>query len=280
MRKIEPQTITEEVERLCVEANYNLGEDLVLALKKALSEEESPTGRDVLSRLIENASIASQGVYPACQDTGFVIVFVEIGQEIEITGLGLQEAIINGVSQGYKKAYLRASIVRDPLERKNTSDNTPPVIHTEIVPGDRLRITLMAKGGGCENMSRAAMLIPAQGRHGVVDFVVDTARRGAISACPPIIVGVGIGGTFETCTLLAKKALLRPVGRPHEDPFTAGLEKEVLERINALGIGPQGWGGRTTALAVHIEKYPCHIASLPVAVNMECHSHRVKTVML
>ena len=275
MRQIEAKTITACVERLCIEANYNLNEDLIEALEGAQRKEESPVGIEVLTQLIENARIGRKGTYPVCQDTGFAVIFVKIGQGLEIIGGDLYEAITRGVAQGYKKGYLRASIVRDPLARVNTGDNTPPVIHTEVVPGDNLQLTVMAKGGGCENMSRATMLIPAKGRQGVIDFVVDTARRGAVSACPPIILGVGIGGPLEMSTLLAKQALLRPIGRPHQDSTTNELERELLEKVNNLGIGPQGWGGRTTALAVHVEKYPCHIASLPVAVNVECHSHRV-----
>jgi fumarate hydratase subunit alpha len=299
MRKIEARIITETVERLCIEANYVLGEDLVTALKGALEREESRAGKDILTQLIENARISKEGQYPACQDTGFTIVFLEMGQGVEVVqnaeygmrgtelnsafaipNSALCEAINKGVAQGYTKGYLRASIVKDPLKRVNTGDNTPAVIHTELVPGDRLKITLMAKGGGCENMSRSTMLTPAKGKQGVVDFVVDAVRRGAVNACPPIIVGVGIGGTFDECALISKKALLRSVGSPHPDPATAGLEGELLERINNLGIGPQGFGGRVTALAVHVEKYPCHIASLPVAVNIECHSHRVKSATL
>lgn len=280
MRQIEARSITEAVERLCVEANYVLGDDLVEALKGALEREESPSGRDVLSQLIDNARVSREGQYPACQDTGFTIVFLEMGQGVQVVGGDLYQAINSGVARGYKKGYLRASIVKDPLKRVNTGDNTPAVIHTELGTGDRLKITVMAKGGGCENMSRSAMLTPAMGKQGVVNFVVDTVRRGAVNACPPILVGVGVGGTFDECALISKKALLRPIGSPHPDPATAGLEKELLEKINNLGIGPQGLGGRITALAVHVEKYPCHIASLPVAVNMECHSHRVKTATL
>lgn len=280
MRKIEAGVVTETVERLCIEANYVLSDDLVHALKGALEREESPSGKYVLTQLIENASTSKEGQYPACQDTGFTVAFLELGHEVEVVGGDLYRTINHGVARGYKKGYLRASIVRDPLNRVNTGDNTPAVIHTELVPGDRLKITLMAKGGGCENQSRSAMLIPAKGKQGVVDFVVDVVSRGAVSACPPIIVGVGIGGTFDECALISKKALLRPVGSPHPDPSTAELEKELLGKINNLGIGPQGFGGRVTALAVHVEKYPCHIASLPVAVNIECHSHRVRSATL
>ncbi len=280
MRQIEAKIITEAVEKLCIEANYILGDDLVEALKGALKREESPSGRDVLTQLIENAKVSKKGEYPACQDTGFTVVFLEMGQGVQVTGGDLYEAINRGVARGYEKGYLRASIVKDPIKRVNTGDNTPAVIHTELVPGDKLKLTVMAKGGGCENVSRFTMLIPARGRQGVVDFAVETVKHGAVNACPPVIVGVGIGGTFDECALISKKALLRPVGGSHPEPATAELERELLEKINNLGIGPQGFGGRMTALAVHIEKYPCHIASLPVAVNMDCHSHRVKTAVL
>ncbi|HHT9119708.1 MAG TPA: fumarate hydratase [Candidatus Hypogeohydataceae bacterium YC41] len=280
MRQIEAKIISETVERLCIEANYILEDALVTALKKALQVEESPAGKDVLTKLIENARVSKEEQYPACQDTGFTIAFLEIGQGVEVIGGDLYEAVNRGVAAGYKKGYLRASIVKDPFKRVNTGDNTPAVIHTKLVPGDGIKITIMAKGGGCENMSRSAMLIPVKGKQGVVDFVVDTVKRGAVNACPPVIVGVGVGGTFDECALISKKALLRPVGSPNPDHATAELEKELLEKINNLGIGPQGFGGRITALAVHVEKYPCHIASLPVAVNMDCHSHRVKTAIL
>ncbi len=280
MRQIEAGTVTETLERLCIEAGYVLGEDLVKALENALSMEESPTGKDVLRKLIENARVAREGEYPACQDTGFTTVFLEMGQQVRIANGNHYEAINRGVAIGYKKGYLRASVVRDPLRRVNTGDNTPAVIHLETVPGDKLKITLMAKGGGCENMSNFRMLIPAMGEQGVVDFVVESVKRGAIKACPPVIVGVGIGGTFDKCALMAKKALLRPIGSPHPDPATAEFEKKLIKKINSLGIGPQGFGGSVTALAVHVDKYPTHIASLPVAVNMDCHSHRVKTAVL
>ncbi|MDV5121969.1 MAG: fumarate hydratase, partial [Candidatus Scalindua sp.] len=217
---------------------------------------------------------------PVCQDTGFAVVFVEIGQEVIIEGQSLQEAINEGVRRGYKNGYLRKSIVKNPLDRVNTGDNTPAAIHTDIVPGDKLKITFLAKGGGCENMSRTAMLTPAQGRDGVIDFVVNTVKDAGANPCPPIIVGVGLGGTFEYVTLLSKKAILRPVGSHNKDSNTANLEADLLEEINKLGIGPQGFGGKITALAVHVETYPCHIASLPVAVNIECHSHRPKTVII
>jgi len=280
MRQINTEKITDTVEKICIDANYNLGDDLVISLQNALNNEESPLGKEVIAQILENAEIGKNEQVPVCQDTGFAVVFVEIGQEVIIEGQGLQEAINEGVRRGYKNGYLRKSIVKNPLDRVNTGDNTPAVIHTNIVPGDKLKITFLAKGGGCENMSRTAMLTPAQGRDGVIDFVVNTVKSAGANPCPPIIVGVGLGGTFEYATLLSKKAILRPVGSHNKDNDTANLEDELLEEINKLGIGPQGFGGKVTALAVHVETYPCHIATLPVAVNIECHSHRHKTIVI
>ena len=280
MRQINTEEITDTVEKICIDANYNLGDDLVVSLQNALNEEESPLGKEVIAQILENAEIGKNEQVPVCQDTGFAVVFVEIGQEVIIEGQSLQEAINEGVRRGYKNGYLRKSIVKSPLDRVNTGDNTPAVIHTDIVPDDKLKITFIAKGGGCENMSRTAMLTPAQGRNGVIDFVVNTVKDAGANPCPPIIVGVGLGGTFEYVTLLSKKAILRPVGSHNKDSNTANLEADLLEEINKLGIGPQGFGGKITALAVHVETYPCHIASLPVAVNIECHSHRPKTVII
>lgn len=280
MRQINTEEITDTIEKICVDANYNLGDDLVVSLQNALNKEESPLGKEVIAQILENAEIGKSEQVPVCQDTGFAVVFVEIGQEVIIEGQSLQEAINEGVRRGYKNGYLRKSIVKSPLDRVNTGDNTPAVIHTDIVPGDKLKITFIAKGGGCENMSRTAMLTPAQGRNGVIDFVVNTVKDAGANPCPPIIVGVGLGGTFEYVTLLSKKAILRPVGSHNKDNNTANLEADLLEEINKLGIGPQGFGGKITALAVHVETYPCHIASLPVAVNVECHSHRPKTIVI
>jgi fumarate hydratase subunit alpha len=280
MRQINTEKITDTVEKICIDANYNLGDDLVISLQNALNNEESPLGKEVIAQILENAEIGKNEQVPVCQDTGFAVVFVEIGQEVIIEGQGLQEAINEGVRRGYKNGYLRKSIVKNPLDRVNTGGNTPAVIHTNIVPGDKLKITFLAKGGGCENMSRTAMLTPAQGRDGVIDFVVNTVKSAGANPCPPIIVGVGLGGTFEYATLLSKKAILRPVGSHNKDSNTANLEDELLEEINKLGIGPQGFGGKVTALAVHVETYPCHIATLPVAVNIECHSHRHKTIVI
>jgi len=280
MRRIEADTITQAVERLCMEANYFLGQDVIDALERSLKREESPTGQQILRDILENARIGREELAPICQDTGFTVAFVELGQEVEVVGDSLDEAITKGVAQGYTKGYLRASIVQDPLRRINTKDNTPPVIHVEVVPGDRLRLTIMCKGSGCENMSRFAMLTPAQGKKGVVNFVVETVLKGGGRPCPPLIVGVGLGGTFDQATYIAKRSLLRPVGSHHTEAHVKELEEELLEKVNAIGVGPQGWGGRTTALAVHVETYPCHIASLPVAVNIECHSHRLKIVCI
>jgi len=280
MRQINTEQITDTIEKLCIDANYNLGDDLISSLRDALEKEESPLGREVITQLLENAEIGKQEQVPVCQDTGFAIIFIEIGQDIMLTGGNLQDAINEGVRRGYKNGLLRKSIVKNPIDRINTGDNTPAVIHTDIVPGDKLKITFDAKGGGCENMSRSAMLTPAQGREGVINFVVETVKTAGANPCPPIIVGVGLGGTFDYSTLLAKKAILRPVGSYNKDDTIAKLEIELLDKINKLGIGPQGLGGRITALAVQVETFPCHIASLPVAVNIECHSHRTKTVVI
>ena len=280
MRQINTEQITDTIEKLCIDANYNLGDDLISSLRGALEKEESPLGREVITQLLENAEIGKQEQVPVCQDTGFAIIFIEIGQDIMLTGGNLRDAVNEGVRRGYKNGLLRKSIVKNPIDRINTGDNTPAVIHTDIVPGDKLKITFDAKGGGCENMSRSAMLTPAQGREGVISFVVETVKTAGANPCPPIIVGVGLGGTFDYSTLLAKKAILRPVGSYNKDDTIAKLEIELLDKINKLGIGPQGLGGRTTALAVQVEAYPCHIASLPVAVNIECHSHRTKSIVI
>jgi fumarate hydratase subunit alpha len=280
MREIAAQTISEQVAKLCTDANYYLGEDVLTALKAGLAKEESPTGRAILEQIIENAGIAKEGEFPICQDTGFSVFFVELGQEVLVTGKTLEEAIADGVRKGYSEGFLRKSIVSDPLQRVNTKDNTPPVIWIETRPGKELKITIAPKGGGSENMSEVAMLTPSDGAEGVKNFVVDKVRRAGSNPCPPIIVGVGIGGTFEKVAWLAKKSLLRPVGDRNPDPFYAAMELELLERVNKLGIGPQGLGGRITALDVHVEVFPCHIASLPAAVNIQCHAARHKTVVL
>jgi len=278
--RISASEITEKVSHLCMDANFNLNEDVLDAMRDSYEAEVSPVAKEVFAELLENAKIARECQMPICQDTGVAVVFVEIGDDVEIVGGRLCDAINEGVREGYKEGFLRKSMVKDPLNRINTGDNTPAVIHTEFTSENYLKITFMAKGGGCENMSRLAMLTPADGKEGVIDFVVETVKIARANPCPPIIVGVGIGGTFDYAALLAKKSLLRPLGTKHIDPDTANLEKELLERINNLGIGAQGLGGWITAMAVQVERYPCHIASLPVAVNIECHAHRVKTVVL
>lgn len=280
IKVIRVEQIIDAVARLCQQANYDLGQDVLDAIKNAYESEQSVTGKDILQQLVENARIAKDESVPMCQDTGFAVVFLELGQDVRIEGGGLEDAINEGVRKGYQEGYLRKSIVGHPLDRKNTGDNTPAVIHTRIVPGDRLKITVAPKGGGSENMSAIKMLKPAEGVEGVKNFVIETVKAAGPNPCPPIIVGVGIGGTFEKAALLAKEALLRPVGQASVDPYAAQLEKELLEEINKLGIGPQGLGGTTTALAVHVNTYPAHIASLPVAVNINCHASRHKEIEL
>jgi len=281
MREIQASAITQAVAQLCQQANFELREDVIAALEQAQQTEESPLGKEVLGQLLENAQIAKQEHVPLCQDCGTAVVFLEIGQETHIIGGDLYTAVEEGVRQGYTQGYLRKTMVSQPFSaRINTRDNTPPVIHTEIVPGDRVKIIVMPKGGGAENMSKLAMLKPGDGRQGVIDRVITTVDEAGGNPCPPLIIGLGIGATSERAMLLAKKALLREVAKPSPDPEIAELEKEILARINALGIGPLGFGGRTTALAVHAEVMPAHIASLPVAVNLQCHSARHKEAML
>lgn len=281
MRDINCKQITETVSGLFQETCLYLPEDVLEAIKRARESEESPVARDVLDRILENTSIAAEEKIPLCQDTGAAVVMLELGQEVHVTGGDLYSAINEGVRQGYDKGYLRKSMVNQPYSaRVNTKDNTPAIIYTDIVPGDRLKITVMPKGGGAENMTRLAMLSPSQGRQGIIDFVVTAIDEAGSNPCPPVIVGVGIGGTAEKTLMLAKRALLREVGRPSPDAETAELEKEILERINSLGIGAMGYGGTVTALAVHIEVFPAHIASLPVAVNPQCHSARHKEAIL
>jgi fumarate hydratase subunit alpha len=280
MREIHVSSITDEVKKLCMEANYELPSDMLSAFDRALKTERSPAGRQVLEILKENAQLASTQKIPYCQDTGFVVCFVELGQEVHVTGGLLNDAINEGVRQGYTEGYLRASIVRDPFDRKNTGDNTPAVIHVEIVPGTEMKIMVMAKGGGCENRSKYRMLTPADGVEGVKERVIECISTAGPDACPPLVAGVGVGGTFEKAAILSKKALFREVGSPNPDPAIDALEREILEQANRLGIGPQGYGGDTTALAIHILTYPCHITSLPVAVTIECHAHRHKEITL
>ncbi|MGI6493154.1 MAG: fumarate hydratase [Pelotomaculum sp.] len=277
---IDTAAITEAVAKMSQEANFSLGEDVIKELQKALASETSATGKGILLQLLENAKIAREELVPICQDTGFAVVFVELGQDVRIIGGDLYDAINEGVRRGYTEGYLRKSIVSHPLTRINTGDNTPAVIHTKIVQGDKIRIIFAPKGGGSENMSQIKMLKPADGVDGVRKFVIDVVRSAGPNPCPPVIVGVGIGGTFEKCALLSKLALLRKIGQRSKYPDIANLEQELLEEINKLGIGPQGFGGTTTALAVHIEIHAAHIASLPVAVNLNCHAARHKEIIL
>ena len=281
MKEIKAEDVTSTVTRLCTEANFFLGDDVLAALRKAREGEESPVARQILDQILENSTIAAKDEMPLCQDCGLAIVFIELGQEVRISDGDLYQAVDEGVRQGYAEGYLRKSAVRQPFSaRVNTKDNTPAIIHTEVVPGDQLKINVAPKGGGSENMSRFTVLKPAQGRQGVVDFVVSAVEEAGSNPCPPTIVGVGIGGSAEKAMILAKKALLRTVGEPSPDPEVAELEKELLQRINATGVGAGGVGGRITSLAVHVETFPAHIASLPVAVNLQCHSARHKEAVL
>lgn len=280
MKQIEVQEIIQAVEKICIGANYDLGDDVRQALQKGLQIETSPLGREVLERIVENAEIAHRERVPMCQDTGMSVLFVEIGQELHVAGGSLTDALNEGVRRGYEKGYLRKSVVKDPFERVNTGDNTPAIIHYDIVPGAKLRITIAPKGAGSENMSALKMCKPSEGLEGAMQFVVDTVDKAGGNPCPPIVVGVGAGGTMEKVALLAKKALTRPVGQPNPDQRIAKIEQELLNRINKLGIGPQGFGGNVTALAVHLEVYPTHIAMMPVAVNINCHSTRHQEVVL
>lgn len=279
MRDIHVNDIIAAVKQAAITANYVIGPDLLAALQRGLTAEESPSGREIFRQLIENARIADTECVPLCQDCGLTVIFAEVGQEVHIVGGDFQAALQEGVRQGYQEGYLRKSVCH-PLTRTNTGDNTPAVIHTEIVPGDRLKLWVVPKGGGSENMSRLFMLKPAQGWEGIKEAVVSTVREAGPNACPPYIVGVGIGGNFERSALLAKKSLLRELGSQNPDPDLAAREEELLQAINDLGIGPQGLGGRLTALGVHVLMQPCHIASLPVAVNIQCHSSRHREVEL
>lgn len=279
MREISAQRITDTVKRLCIEANCHLGEDMQSCINRCYAQETWPPAKEILGRIIENYKIADQENMPICQDTGVACVFLKIGQDVHLTG-DLTDAVNEGVRQGYNEGYLRKSVVRDPLDRVNTGDNTPAMLYVELVAGDQIEITVAPKGFGSENMSRIAMLSPSDGLQGVKDFVLKTVEEAGPNPCPPIVVGVGIGGTFDKAALLAKKALLRRVDKRNGATFYAKLEEELLEEINSLGIGPQGFGGLTTALAVNIETFPTHIAGLPVAVNINCHVTRHKTGVL
>jgi len=279
MREINSNLITEAVKRLCIEANCHLCEDIKDCIKKSAAEEPWPQAKEILDLIIENYNIADSKNQPICQDTGVACVFLKIGQDLHING-DITEAVNEGVRRGYAEGFLRKSVVGDPINRVNTGDNTPAMIYFEMVSGDKLEITVAPKGFGSENMSQIAMLRPSDGLQGVKDFVKRVVEQAGPNPCPPIVVGVGIGGTFDKAAYLAKKALIRPVNQPNENPFYANLEKELLEEINALGIGPQGFGGKTTALALNIEYFPTHIAGLPVAVNINCHVTRHKTEVL
>lgn len=281
MREIEVSKISDAVEVLCIQAACNLGQDVEQLIRSGLEQEQSDFGKNILQQILDNVELARRETVPMCQDTGVAVVFVEVGQDLHIIGGGLQDAIDEGVSRGYKKGYLRKSVVADPLfKRSNTQDNTPAVIHMEVVLGDKLKIMIVPKGAGSENMGALKMLKPAEGLQGVKDFVIKTAIEAGGNPCPPIIVGVGIGGTMEKATLLSKKALTRKAGEHHSTEEYAKLEEEILHEINKCGIGPQGLGGRVTALAVHIEDYPTHIATLPVAVNLNCHAARHAEIIL
>ena len=281
MREIQAETISETVARLAMEANRYLPDDVLARLRAARATEQSPSGRDVLDQILDNADIASKTGLPLCQDCGYAVVFLELGQDVHIVGGDLTDAVNEGIRRGYKQGFLRKSIVKHPFStRDNTKDNTPCVVHTEIVPGDKLTVYVMPKGGGCENMSYLRMLTPSAGRQGVVDFVVESVDKSGGNPCPPIIVGVGIGGTADKAMAIAKRSLLREVGKPHPDPETASLEQEILVKVNALGLGPMALGGVVTALAVHVETFPAHIASMPVAINLQCHSARWKAATL
>lgn len=274
MRIISTDEIIKNVKEMCIEANYYLSEDMKSKIDDAKEKEESPLGIQILGQLEENMKIASEDQIPICQDTGMAVVFLKIGQDVHIEGMNLEDAVNEGIRQGYVEGYLRKSVVGDPLIRENTRDNTPGIIHYEIVPGDKLDITVAPKGFGSENMSRVCMLKPADGIDGVKEAVLETVRLAGPNACPPVVVGVGIGGTFEKCALLAKKALTRDMNKHSEIPYVKEMEEDLLNKINNMGIGPAGLGGRITALGVNIETYPTHIAGLPVAINMCCHVNR------
>ncbi len=273
MRTVEGYKIVQKVKQMCIQANRHLPGDVYEALERS-AQTDCEDARDILKVIVNNADIAAREEVAMCQDTGMAVVFVELGQAVEITGGSLEALINEGVRQGYRDGHLRKSVVSDPLGRQNTSDNTPAVIHYELVPGERLKITLAPKGFGSENMSRIYMLKPSEGREGIEEAVLETVRLAGPNPCPPIVIGVGLGGTFEKAAFLSKKALIRSLDTPHSEPVYADLEKDLLDKVNALGIGPQGFGGRTTALGVNIETYATHIAGLPVAVNIGCHASR------
>jgi fumarate hydratase subunit alpha len=281
MRLVDAADITGAVADLFKQANYELGEDVIAALKKARDTEESPAGRQALDTILENARIAAAEKIPLCQDCGTAVVFLEIGQDVLVVKGDLYTAVNEGVRQAYQEGYLRKSMVEHPFsDRTNTGDNTPAVIHTEIVPGNKLKITVLPKGGGAENMAKLGMLLPSAGKKDVIDFVVKAVEKAGSNPCPPVIIGVGIGGTAEKAMLLAKHALIRKAGEPSPDKENAELEQKILNKVNKLGIGPVGYGGRVTALAVHVESFPAHITGLPVAVNLQCHSARHREIVI
>lgn len=281
VRQVHADDIAAKVAELCQTATHVLPDDVVAGLKRAEQSEKSPLGKQVLVEILENVDIAKREMIPLCQDTGTTVVMVDIGQDVHIVGGDLHAAINRGVSKGYTEGFLRASMVAHPFSsRVNTKDNTPAVVHTEIVPGDEFRITVVPKGGGCENMSRLQIMLPSRGKEGITEFVLRTIEESGGNPCPPLVVGVGVGGSSEYCMLLAKKAITRPVGKQSDDPETAEFERELLAKVNALGVGPQAVGGSNTAIAVNIETYPTHITSLPVAVNLQCHSARSKSATL
>ena len=274
MRTISTDTITQAIKEMCIQVNYKLSDDVKNAIQRGRQDEESPLGKQILGQLEENMDIAWESQIPICQDTGMTVVFMKIGQDVHFEGSYIEDAINEGIRQGYKEGYLRKSVVKDPIERENTKDNTPGVIHYEMIPGDKVEITVAPKGFGSENMSRLYMLKPADGIDGVKNAILETVSLAGPNACPPIVVGVGMGGTFEKSALLAKKALTREIGSHSSIPYVKELEEEMLEKINKLGIGPGGLGGRVTALGVNVETYPTHIAGMPVAINMCCHVNR------
>ena len=280
MREISCNAIISSIKEMCIQATHYLSDDMKSALYKGVEKEESPLGRQILEQLCENLKIAGEDMIPICQDTGMAVVFVEIGQEVHIVDGGLEDAINEGVRQGYIEGYLRKSVVKDPVRRGNTGDNTPAMIYTEIVPGEQIKITVGPKGFGSENMSAIRMFKPSARLQGIKDFILETVETAGPNPCPPMVVGVGIGGTFDKAALLAKKALMRPIDSENPDPFYADLEKEMLEKVNKLGIGPQGFGGKTTAIGLNIETMATHIAGMPCAININCHVTRHKTEVI
>jgi fumarate hydratase subunit alpha len=279
IREIDTKCITDTIKRLCIEATTILNPDVMEAYKKGQAKEVSPQGREIFQQLIDNARIAAEESISLCQDAGMAVVFIELGQDVHLTGVDLTTAINEGVRRGYAEGFLRPSTL-DPISRKNFGDNTPAIIHLDLVPGDKITIHVLPKGFGGENMSRVVLFHPGAGLKGVKEFVINRVREAGANPCPPVIVGVGIGGNFEKCAIIAKRSLLRPIGQKHPDHAVAELEEELLHNINQIGIGPQGLGGRVTALAVHVETFPTHIGSLPVAVNLQCHSHRYKSAII